>query len=249
VLKKQKTNIDLSKPLSVAIKKSKRKDNDKNMYKWVRVGVNLVYSLVYDFHIEGVENIPQDKPLIIASNHRSFADPVIITIPMKQPLSYMARDTLFRHKLISWFITKLGAFPIKRDTAPAALFEQTTELLKKRSLVIFPEGTRQYENKVGSGKSGVAMIAAKSGADVLPCGIVFEGRKLKFRSKLTIRFGEVIKYDDLKIEGTSSKELKKVKSLIMNAIKRLVEGAVTLEMPEKTVETEAIYERIDTNNN
>ncbi|MDR0991685.1 MAG: 1-acyl-sn-glycerol-3-phosphate acyltransferase [Ruminococcus sp.] len=211
------------------------------MYKWVRVAVLAAYKLAFDFHIEGAENIPQDKPLIIASNHRSFADPVIITIPMKQPLSYMARDTLFHNKLISWFITKLGAFPIKRDTAPAALFEQTTELLKKRSLVIFPEGTRQYENKVGAGKSGVAMIAAKSGADVLPCGIVFEGKKLRFRSKLTLRFGEVIKYDELKIEGTSSKELKKVKNLIMNAIKRLVEGAVTVEMPQtaKSAEPEA----------
>jgi cytidylate kinase len=202
------------------------------MYKWVRVAVHAVYRLVYDFHIEGAEHITQDKPLIIASNHRSFADPVIITIPMKLPLSYMARDTLFRNKLIGWFITKLGAFPIKRDTAPAALFEQTTKLLERRNLVIFPEGTRQYENKVGAGKSGVAMIAAKSGADVLPCGIVFEGRKLRFRSKLTIRFGEIIKYDELKIEGTSSKELKKVKTLIMNSIKRLVEGSVAVEMPE-----------------
>jgi cytidylate kinase len=210
------------------------------MYKWVRVAVSAVYKIFYDFHIEGAENITQDKPLIIASNHRSFADPVIITIPMTLPLSYMARDTLFHNKLIGWFITKLGAFPIKRDTAPAALFEQTTKLLETRNLVIFPEGTRQYENKVGPGKSGVAMIAAKSGADVLPCGIVFEGRKLRFRSKLTIRFGEIIKYDELKIEGTSSKELKKVKTLIMNAIKRLVEGAVAVELPKSASEEAAV---------
>jgi cytidylate kinase len=209
------------------------------MYKWVRVACKAVYKIFYDFHIEGVENITQDKPLIIASNHRSFADPVIITMPMTLPVSYMARDTLFKNKLISWFITKLGAFPIKRDTAPAALFEQTTKLLETRNLVIFPEGTRQYENKVGAGKSGVAMIAAKSGADVLPCGIVFEGRKLRFRSKLTIRFGEIIKYEDLKIEGTSSKELKKVKTLIMNSIKRLVEGTVAVEMP-KTDEAQTV---------
>jgi cytidylate kinase len=209
------------------------------MYKWVRVACKAVYKLFYDFHIEGAENITQDKPLIIASNHRSFADPVIITMPMILPVSYMARDTLFKNKLIAWFITKLGAFPIKRDTAPAALFEQTTKLLETRNLVIFPEGTRQYENKVGAGKSGVAMIAAKSGADVLPCGIVFEGRKLRFRSKLTIRFGEIIKYEDLKIEGTSSKELKKVKTLIMNSIKRLVEGTVALEMP-KTDEAQTV---------
>jgi cytidylate kinase len=108
--------------------------------------------------------------------------------------------------------------------------------------VIFPEGTRQYENKVGSGKSGVAMIAAKSGADVLPCGIVFEGRKLRFRTKLTLRFGKIIKAEELGIEGTSSKELRRVKERIMNAVKELVEGEqpVKLKMPDENLEKETI---------
>ncbi|MDR0947809.1 MAG: 1-acyl-sn-glycerol-3-phosphate acyltransferase [Ruminococcus sp.] len=212
------------------------------MYKWVRVACKIIYKIVYNFSIEGVENIPQDKPLIIASNHRSFADPVLITMPMVLPVAYMARDTLFHNKLAAWFITKLGAFPIKRDTASVELFRQTTELLTRRHLVIFPEGTRQYENKVGSGKSGVAMIAAKSGADVLPCGIVFEGRKLRFRTKLTLRFGKIIKADELGIEGTSSKELRRVKERIMNAVKELVEGEqpIKLKMPDENVQKEPV---------
>ena len=93
-----------------------------------------------------------------------------------------------------------------------------------RNLVIFPEGTRSKENKVQKGKTGVALIAAKSGADVLPMGICFEGNKLHFRSKLTLRIGKIIPAEELKIEGSSTKELKSIKLRIMNAITELVEG-------------------------
>jgi 1-acyl-sn-glycerol-3-phosphate acyltransferase len=191
----------------------------------VRTIVNAVYHLWYNFKIEGIENIPQDRGVIIASNHRSFADPVIITIPCKRPVTYMARDTLFKNKFVGWCIKLLGAFPVKRDTASTELFRTTGEILSKnKNLVIFPEGTRQYKNKIGAGKSGVAMVAAKSGVDVLPCGVCFEGEKLRFRSKLTLRFGKLIKAEDLAITGTSSKELRRVRDIIMNAIKELVEG-------------------------
>jgi 1-acyl-sn-glycerol-3-phosphate acyltransferase len=190
----------------------------------VRGIVNAVYHIWYDFKIEGIENIPQDGGIVIASNHRSFADPVVITIPFKKPLKYMARDTLFKNKFFAWFIRMLGAFPVKRDTASTELFKTCDEYLKAgKNLVIFPEGTRQYKNKVGAGKAGVAMIAARSGADVLPCGIVFEGEKLHFRSKLTVRFGKPIKASEIQVEGNSSKEMRLVRDRIMNAIKNLVE--------------------------
>jgi 1-acyl-sn-glycerol-3-phosphate acyltransferase len=193
----------------------------------VRTLVSAAYHLFYNFRIEGKENIPQGGGLIIASNHRSFADPVIITIPLKRPVTYMAKDSLFKNKLLAAFIRGLGAFPVKRDAASTELFRTTDAILSaKKNLVIFPEGTRQYKNKVGAGKSGIAMVAARSGADVIPCGIVFEGEKLRFRSKLTLRFGKVIRASELAVEGTSTKELRRVRDLIMNGIKELVERDV-----------------------
>jgi 1-acyl-sn-glycerol-3-phosphate acyltransferase/cytidylate kinase len=192
----------------------------------VRTLVNAAFHIWFNFSIEGIEHIPQDRGIIIASNHRSFADPVVITIPCKRKLTYMARDTLFKNKIIAFFIRALGAFPVKRDAASTELFRTTDKILTSgKNLVIFPEGTRQYKNKVGAGKSGVAMVAAKSGADVIPCGICFEGEKLHFRTKLTVKFGPVIKAEDLAFEGTSSKELRRVRDIIMNSIKVLVEGA------------------------
>jgi 1-acyl-sn-glycerol-3-phosphate acyltransferase len=193
----------------------------------VRGIVGAVFHLWFNFSIDGAENIPKEGGIVIASNHRSFADPVSITIPMKKPLKYMARDSLFKNKIIALFIRILGAFPVKRDAASTELFKTCADILSSgKNLVIFPEGTRQYQNKVGPGKAGVAMIAARSGADVLPCGIIFEGEKLHFRSKLTVRFGKIIKAEEIAVAGSSSKEMRLVRDRIMGAIKELVEGGV-----------------------
>ncbi len=195
------------------------------MNAFVRYTVKGIYKLFYNFHIEGAENIPQDRPLVMASNHRSYADPVILTMPMKKPVTYMAKEELFKNKLFGWFITKLGAFPVTRGKGDMQVIDDAVAILNSgRHLVIFPEGTRSKDGKVGKGKTGVALIAAKSGADVLPCGIIFEGEKLHFRSKLTLRFGEVIPAEEITVEDASPKALKEVKKRIMGAITELVEG-------------------------
>lgn len=196
------------------------------MNAFVRYVTMGVYKLFYNFHIEGTENIPQDRALVMASNHRSYADPVILTMPMKKPVTYMAKEELFKNRLFGWFIAKLGAFPVKRGGGDMQVIDDSVAILRSgRHLVIFPEGTRSKDGKVGKGKTGVALIAAKSGADVLPCGIVFEGEKLRFRSKLTLRFGKVIPAEEIAVENASPKALKEVKKRIMGAIAELVEGS------------------------
>ena len=197
------------------------------MNAFVRYAVLGVYKLFYNFHIEGTENIPQDRALVLASNHRSYADPVILTMPMKLPEGVETKEELFKNKLFGWFITKLGAFPVKRGAGDMQVIDDAVNILNSgRHLVIFPEGTRSKDGKVGKGKTGVALIAAKSGVDVLPCGIVFEGEKLHFRSKLTLRFGKVIPAEEIAVEDASPKALKAVKHRIMGAITELVEGSV-----------------------
>lgn len=206
------------------------------MNAFVRYTVIGAYKLFYNFKIEGWENIPKKEGLIIASNHRSYADPVLVSMPVRKPVTYMAKEELFENKLFAAFIRGLGAFPVKRGAGDMKVIDDCVERLESgKNVVIFPEGTRSKENKVGRGKTGVALIAAKSGADVLPMGIVFEGNKLHFRSKLTLRIGKVIKAEDLHIEGESSKDLKNAKKIIMDAITELVEGPKNSDdLPEES---------------
>lgn len=204
------------------------------MNAFIRYATVIVYKIAYDFHIEGRENVPDKEGLIIASNHRSYADPVLLTMPMKKPVTYMAKEELFNNKLFAAFIRFLGAFPVKRGAGDMKVIDDCVERLHSgKNVVIFPEGTRSKQNKVGRGKTGVAMIAAKSGADVLPMAIVFEGEKLKFRKKVTLKIGRVIKAEDIAVpDGSSTKELQKVKKIIMAAITELVEGPALPENSE-----------------
>ena len=98
------------------------------MNAFVRYVTMGVYKLFYNFHIEGVENIPQDRALVMASNHRSYADPVILTMPMKKPVTYMAKEELFKNKLFGWFIRKLGAFPVKRGTGDMQVIDDAVDI-------------------------------------------------------------------------------------------------------------------------
>lgn len=195
------------------------------MNAFVRYTVMGIYKLFYNFKIEGWENVPEKEGVIIASNHRSYADPVILTMPMKRPVTYMAKEELFHNKIFGAFIRFLGAFPVKRGAGDMQVIDDCVDILESgRNVVIFPEGTRSKENKVGRGKTGVALIAAKSGADVLPMGIVFEGPKLHFRSKVTLKIGKLIKSEELDIGDGSPKRLKLIKKRIMDSITELVEG-------------------------
>ncbi len=194
------------------------------MNAFVRYTVMGIYKLFYNFKIEGWENVPEKEGVIIASNHRSYADPVVLTMPMKRPVTYMAKEELFHNKIFGAFIRFLGAFPVKRGAGDMQVIDDCVDILESgRNVVIFPEGTRSKENKVGRGKTGVALIAAKSGADVLPMGIVFEGPKLHFRSKVTLKIGKLIKSEELDIGDGSPKQLKLIKKRIMDSITELVE--------------------------
>lgn len=199
------------------------------MNAFVRYATILAYKLFYNFKIEGWENVPKEEGFIIASNHRSYADPVLLTMPVRKPVTYMAKEELFKNPVFAAFIRSLGAFPVKRGAGDMKVIDDCVEILHSgRNVVIFPEGTRSKENKVGRGKTGVALIAAKSGADVLPMGVCFEGEKLHFRSRLTLRIGKIIKAEELDVGDGSPKELKKAKKLIMDSITELVEGPAAL---------------------
>ncbi|MCM1577361.1 MAG: 1-acyl-sn-glycerol-3-phosphate acyltransferase [Ruminococcus sp.] len=194
------------------------------MNAFIRYATVFVYKVYYNFHIEGKENLTGKEGVIIASNHRSYADPVLLTMPMKKPVTYMAKEELFHNKLFGAFIRMLGAFPVKRGAGDMTIIDECCDRLAEgKNVVIFPEGTRSKENKVKRGKNGIALIAARSGADVLPMGIVFEGEKLHFRSKLTLRIGKPITAEELNLTE-SSEDIKRGKRIIMAAITELVEG-------------------------
>ncbi len=194
------------------------------MNAFVRITVKLALSCWYSLSFEGVENIPQDHAVIFASNHRSYVDPVVLTIPVKLPMTYMAKEELFKKKLFGALISSVGAFPVSRNSGDFSIIDKAAGIISSgKNLIIFPEGTRSRDGTLGKGKSGVALIAAKSGADVVPCAVIFQGEKLKFRSKIVVKYGEVIPSSEISLsEDSSPRDVKKIKTRIMAEIAKLL---------------------------
>lgn len=204
----------------------------------VRVAMHVWFSL----KIEGRENIPKDRAFIYASNHRSYADPVLVTLAGRGRFSFMAKAELFEKKAFAWLIRSLGAFPVERGKGDTAAIDKAIGNVQHgTNLLIFPEGTRSKDGRVGKGKTGVALIAAKAGADVIPVGINFEG-KLHFRSRITVRVGKPIPAGTLAIEeNLTDRELlrtlkKQVMPPIMDGIRALVDEPAALPIQNEPKE-------------
>ncbi len=213
------------------------------MYYVVVFLVRIAYAIWYNIKVEGRENIPKKGSFIFASNHRSYADPVLVVICGRGKFSFMAKSELFENKAFGWLIRALGAFPVERGKGDTAAIDRAISRVKEGThLLIFPEGTRSMTGKVGRGKTGVALIAAKAETDVIPVGINFEG-KLHFRSKIIVRYGKPIPAsqfamaDDLSDRDMLRMLKRNVVPPIMDGIKALVDEPEEASVTEET-ETE-----------
>jgi 1-acyl-sn-glycerol-3-phosphate acyltransferase len=146
--------------------------------------------------VEGADNVPRQGGFILASNHASYLDPVILGISCPRSLDYMARDTLFRNKAFAWILKQVHVFPIKRSAAYLGAIKEALRRVKNGGgLVLFPEGTRSTDGSLGQGLEGVGFLARKSGAPVIP--VYVEGtlnampkgaNSIKF-TRLSVMFG------------------------------------------------------------
>jgi 1-acyl-sn-glycerol-3-phosphate acyltransferase len=119
-----------------------------------------------------MENIPKTGGAVIASNHISVLDPPVLGVALPRQVHFMAKQELFANPVFAWVIKKLNAFPVHRGAADRVAIRKALSLLEQQKLVgIFPEGTRSKTGVLGAAEPGVALIAAKAGAPIIPTAI------------------------------------------------------------------------------
>jgi 1-acyl-sn-glycerol-3-phosphate acyltransferase len=122
--------------------------------------------------VVGRENIPEVGPVLLAPVHRSFADFVFAAAVTDRKLFFMAKANLWRSRLLGRILVAVGAFPVHRGSADREALHRAQQVLDQgQVLVMFPEGTRQQGTEVQPLLDGVAFLAARTGAPMVPIGI------------------------------------------------------------------------------
>lgn len=194
-----------------------------------------VLRAVWRPQVTGLDRVPTTGPVIIASNHLSFADSVVIPMVVPRPVVFLAKSDYFTGTGVRGAISRawfggLGMLPVDRTDTRAALASLDTALGVLRSggaFGIYPEGTRSRDGRLYRGRTGVAHLALASGAPVVPVGLRGTerlqpvGAKLPRLVKVSIAFGEPIRVAADYQGMASGRARREVTDRIMAAIQEL----------------------------
>jgi 1-acyl-sn-glycerol-3-phosphate acyltransferase len=167
-----------------------------------RPGFHQLCRAYFGLELSGLQNIPARGPLIITPNHQTYADPALVTIPVRRRVYYMAWNQLFEIPVFSWVIRRLRAFPVRIDAAdPMSMREAVRLLTAGHVLMIFPEGERTRTGRVERFKLGAFRLATTLGVPVLPVTIAGghqswpPGQVLPRRGRIAITYHPALKPD------------------------------------------------------
>lgn len=190
-------------------------------YKLFRGLLSSISRVLFGLTVHGAEKVPREGPVILAANHRRYADPVLVCMTVPRRIQWMGKKELFTPPFDRFFYF-IGTFPVDRKGGGRAALRSSLAYLKDGwTLGIFPEGTRRdaYDPN-DAPKGGVAMLAARSGAPIVP---VFVDRLPNFRErlrggKLHAYIGDPITQDQTKgikgaYEESSTRVLKEIYAL------------------------------------
>jgi 1-acyl-sn-glycerol-3-phosphate acyltransferase len=175
--------------------------------------IRLWLFLFCHWRVSGRRNVPMHGPVIIAPNHISYLDPPIVGSAFDRQIFFMAKVELFEVPFLGWLIRQCGAFPVRRGVADRAALRQADELLHGGEAVrVCPEGTRSEDGRLVPAELGIAMLALRTGAPVLPIGVDGTDRSLPRHSPIIrpvairINIGRALTFDDLCRRGPLTRE-------------------------------------------
>jgi 1-acyl-sn-glycerol-3-phosphate acyltransferase len=191
--------------------------------------------LVWRPTVEGLDRMPPTGPVIVASNHLSFADSLVIPIVAPRKVVFLAKADYFTGTGVkgalsrAWF-SAMGMIPVDRSDTKAALasLDVALEVLGRgEAFGIYPEGTRSRDGRLYRGRTGVAHLALTSGAPVVPVGLAGTqhlqpvGSRLPRLARVTVRFGDPIHVRDRYDGVPTGRARREVTDEVMAAIQSL----------------------------
>ena len=166
-------------------------------YRLFRRAMTLLCRVLFGYTLHGGDRVPTQGPLIVASNHSQYADPVLVCVAVPRRLQWMAKEELFVFPFRKFF-EFIGSFPVDREGGGRAAIRSALAFLAAGwALGIFPEGTHRGAGSARGAKSGAVVLALRSGASILPVYVgKLPGPLSRLRGeKLHIFVGEEVQLD------------------------------------------------------
>lgn len=186
----------------------------------------------FSLQVVGRENLIEEGPALIASNHQSFLDPPLVGSCLHREIHYLARKTLFDIPIVGKLLPHLRVVGVDRDGADMSALKSVIRLVKNGDCtIVFPEGTRTSDGKLQPAKAGLGLIIAKTLAPVVPTRIfgAFDAfpRTAKFprRAPITVVFGKPLHFTKADIAGDPREVYQRLSDRVMLAINALREPA------------------------
>jgi len=197
-------------------------------YSVLRAIAWLLLKIFWRMEVIGTENVPERGGVIIASNHVSYLDPIVLGASTKRKINFIAKKEVFNNIFSSIFLKSLNAFPVDRKKIDMPAFKKTISILVEGGILgIFPEGTRSINGELQELKLGVVKIAMKAGVPIIPVGIIGTHKiyphgkifPVLFKNKITVYFGAPQYFDKHNIKD--KKYQKEALNVISQKIREL----------------------------
>ncbi|NLY56380.1 MAG: 1-acyl-sn-glycerol-3-phosphate acyltransferase [Firmicutes bacterium] len=186
-------------------------------YRFAKSLLSVLLRARFRIRVLNAEREPKSGAVIVAANHQSAWDPIFVGLALERQLRFMAKVELFRWPILKQAITWLGAFPVNRGKGDSRAIRSALEILKSgQALAMFPEGTRVKPGEAAAAQNGIALLASRTGAPVLPVRVVDNGKQIEIRLGDPITFASVIE-----TPKPSKDDLSAFSNLVMEKIRNL----------------------------
>jgi len=162
--------------------------------------LRVIFGVLLESDISGLENVPSDGPLLVIVNHINFLDAVFATVMLPRDMYLMTKLETFDVPVFNWLIWKYGVFPVRRGEVDRKALRRAIQVLEDgKVLLIAPEGTRSGDGLMQQGRNGIAYVGVKTQVPVLPVAVWgvegFWKRLAKLRkTRVCMRVGEVFAF-------------------------------------------------------
>ena len=183
----------------------------------------------FRFRVEGVAHVPAAGPCILAANHVSYVDPIVLAMACPRPVRFIVDREQYERPLVSWVARRTGAIPVENGPRDLGSLRRAIQALRAGSVLgIFPEGGRSADGALKPAKPGATLLALRAGVPLVPAAIVgafaaYSRHHFLPRPRpISVRFGAPIPFPAAWGDHGTRQHLEEAIALIMERIRELV---------------------------